>query len=615
MNPSLPRRARARSAAARLLAAGLVLAAAPRAHAAWTTYAGNAQHTALSTAATQPLQKIHWQTPVDLQPQYSGTVLYIYYGSPVVTDGNTVLFPVKLGVDDTFHVEARAALDGSLKWQLDIDYTLPTHNWTPSVGLTITPGGRLYFPGAGGTLLWTDALDTPGTHTATRVAFFGGAAYAANTAVFNSSLHVCTPLTSDAHGTVYFGVRAQSGNPLTIDSGIASVDVNANGHYVSAFTATGGRSTQVGMNCAPALSADESTLYIGTRGNSSSPGYLLALATADLGTRRLARLVDPVSGAASLVPNDGTSSPMVGPDGRVFYGVLEDPFGSNSVRGWLLQLDSTFVSSGAPGAFGWDDTPSLVPAAAVPGYSGASPYLLMTKYNFYAGAGSGDGLNKIAVLDPNDSQPDPHSPAAVMKEVLTILGPTPDMDARPAFPDAVREWCINSAVVDSFTHSVLAGSEDGVLYRWNLATNTLSEAVVLTPGIGEAYTPTVAGPDGQVYAINNATLFAVGQENGAVAHGNGLGGALALAPARPNPFVASTTLRFTLAQAGRVSLDVLDLAGQRVASLYDGAADAGAHSVRWDGRDASGARRAAGMYFVRLSTGGQRVTRKLLLVR
>jgi hypothetical protein len=33
---------------------------------------------------------------------------------------------------------------------------------------------------------------------------------------------------------------------------------------------------------------------------------------------------------------------------------------------------------------------------------------------------------------------------------------------------------------------------------------------VLTPGIGEAYTPTLVGPDGTVYAINDATLFAVG---------------------------------------------------------------------------------------------------------
>jgi len=119
----------------------LALVAAPSARAAWTTYGGNARHTALSTVATQPLQQIHWQTPVDLKPHYFGNDLLIHYGSPLVTGGNTVLVPVKLGEDDTFRVEARAALDGSLKWQLDTDYTLPPHNWTPSVGLVITPAG------------------------------------------------------------------------------------------------------------------------------------------------------------------------------------------------------------------------------------------------------------------------------------------------------------------------------------------------------------------------------------------------------------------------------------------------------------------------------------------
>jgi hypothetical protein len=51
----------------------------------------------------------------------------------------------------------------------------------------------------------------------------------------------------------------------------------------------------------------------------------------------------------------------------------------------MLQFDAALNPSGVPGAFGWDHTPSIVPGPPVPDYSGSSPYLLMTKYNFYAG--------------------------------------------------------------------------------------------------------------------------------------------------------------------------------------------------------------------------------------
>jgi hypothetical protein len=58
---------------------------------------------------------------------------------------------------------------------------------------------------------------------------------------------------------------------------------------------------------------------------------------------------------------------------------------------------------------------------------------------------------------------------------------------------------------------VLVNSEDGMLYRWSLVSNTFTEKIRLGNEIGEAYTPTVIGPDGAVYAINNAVLYAIGQ--------------------------------------------------------------------------------------------------------
>ena len=197
---------------------------------------------------------------------------------------------------------------------------------------------------------------------------------------------------------------------------------------------------------------------------------LLALDSTTLATRAAVALIDPNSLTPANVDDDGTSSPSIGPDGRVFYGVLEAQFGTHNGRGWLLQFDAPLKPAGVPGSFGWDIAPSVIPATMVPSYSGTSPYLLALKYNNYVDVGTGDGLNRLAVLDPRASQADRIVPAVtVMREVITILGPTLDGTSTTAR----REWCINTMAADPARNSILANNEDGVLYRWDLATNTL----------------------------------------------------------------------------------------------------------------------------------------------
>jgi hypothetical protein len=176
----------------------------------------------------------------------------------------------------------------------------------------------------------------------------------------------------------------------------------------------------------------------------------------------------------------------------------------------MLHFDSTLSVTKIPGSFGWDDTASVVRASAVPAYTGASSYLILTKYNDYAGAGTGSGVNKVAILDPSAGMPDEYAatPVTVMKEVLAVTGPTGNPSA--GFPNAVREWCINTAAIDPQTKSALVNSEDGFIYRWDFTTNTLRQSLRLTSGRGEAYTPTLIGSDGTVYAINDSILFAIG---------------------------------------------------------------------------------------------------------
>jgi hypothetical protein len=483
---------------------------APAQIAAWT-YGHDAQHSGISTTVANSLGAISWQTPVDLNPQYSGNDLFIHYGSPVITTGNTVIVPVKTGASGGYQVEARSGTNGALLWTQPTNYAfgpLPSGTWTPSYGPTIA-GSRLYYPDAGGSVLYRTNLDTPGVVTPTRVSVLPN--YTGNQSTYDANIFINTPITSDAAGNVFFGFNVT--NPSAVgglQSGIARIDPTGNVTTVAAATAAGDSNIQkVVQNCAPAVSPDGSTVYVTVR-DGNNKGYLLALNSTTLATTGQVNLMDVknTSNRANLI-DSGTASPTVGPNGDVYIGVLESPFSTS--HGWLLHYNAALTVAKPAGAFGWDDTASIVPRSMVPQYTQAmstSPYLIMTKYNNYAGTG-GDGVNKLAILDPYLTHVDPASGATVMNEVETIAGVTPDPEYDATLPNAVREWCINAAAIDPFTDSVIANSEDGRLYRWDLATNTFAESITLTTATGEAYTPTLIGPDGTVYAINNAQLFAV----------------------------------------------------------------------------------------------------------
>jgi PKD repeat protein len=85
----------------------------------------------------------------------------------------------------------------------------------------------------------------------------------------------------------------------------------------------------------------------------------------------------------------------------------------------------------------------------------------------------------------------------------------------------------------------------------------------------------------------------------------GLG--VSLAPNRPNPFEATTTISFTLAGESHVALEIFDVTGRRVATLLDETRAAGTHSVQFDARSV-----APGIYFYRLVAGGVVEQRKMV---
>jgi outer membrane protein assembly factor BamB len=474
---------------------------------AWPTHSHDVQHTGVSAVASQPLSKIHWEAPVDLAVP-SGEI-FIHYGSPVVTAANTVIVPVKIGAQ-SFRVIARNGATGQILWKHPTTYQAPFANFLPGMGSTLS-GNRLLIPDSGGRVIVRRSPNLA-TGTFSELFFYGQSNFHADPTAYTQNVFINTPLTADAHGNLFFGFLATGPTPIGLESGLARISADGTGTWASAtFLAEDPFITEVSMSCAPALSQDGSIVYVAVSSGDFGFGYLLALDSKTLAVINRVRLTDPASGFDATMTDESSASPAVGPDGDVYYGVLENPFPDHNDRGWLLHFNRDLSVEKIPGSFGWDDTPSIVDASLVASYRGTSTYLLMSKYNNYAGINTGDGHNRVAILDPNAAENDPVIPTTeVMQEVITQLGVTPDPNF-PTFPGAVREWCINTAAVDPFTKSVIVNSEDGNLYRWDLTRNTLSETIKLSGGIGEAYTPTIIGADGTVYAINDAVLHAIGK--------------------------------------------------------------------------------------------------------
>jgi hypothetical protein len=73
-----------------------------------------------------------------------------------------------------------------------------------------------------------------------------------------------------------------------------------------------------------------------------------------------------------------------------------------------------------------------------------------------------------------------------------------------------------------------------------------------------------------------------------------------LAPAVPNPTPGAVAIAFSLPRTEWVRLVVVDISGRIVRTLESGELESGPHRVTWDGRDQSGDRVRAGVYFCRL---------------
>ena len=149
---------------------------------------------------------------------------------------------------------------------------------------------------------------------------------------------------------------------------------------------------------------------------------------------------------------------------------------------------------------------------------------------------------------------------------------------------------------------VAIADEPWVLYE-GIGTN----GPVAVADMREASSHAVPGDATVLLTIAVGTVSAAGDA--------GVPTAFALAGNYPNPFNPMTTIRFDVPRTGRVTVDVYDVRGQRIARLVDGEVAPGRHTVVWDGRDRHGRTVSSGVYFYEVRQGADVEIGKMALVR
>lgn len=274
------------------------------------------------------------------------------------------------------------------------------------------------------------------------------------------------------------------------------------------------------INAVPAVAPDGTIYTVSRAHNNGSYGYLVAVRP-DLSPAWKASLRGLVAdGCGVLLPKDdvlnhcrssapdgvdpgtndlpagnvsdqGTSSPVVLPDGSVLLGTQN---AYNYGRGHLFRFGGAgdLLSSYD---FGWDITP------AVREHDGTWSVLIKDNhYNTNEDVAFYDVTSLDATLTPEWSFRATNTQSCARDGAGGVV-------CFDDHPDGF-EWCVNQPVVDA-EGTVYLNSEDGNLYAFAPDGHELAH-IFLDTALGAAYTPVSMGPDGVIYAQNNGKLFAVG---------------------------------------------------------------------------------------------------------
>lgn len=231
-------------------------------------------------------------------------------------------------------------------------------------------------------------------------------------------------------------------------------------------------------------------------------------------------------------------------------------------------------------------------------------------------AGEGIGTQKLALsnrplLSDQDGSTSIHTTAAFIQANASSTAPITQTNFTEIFP---RPWQAFVRYLDAFTVDVVvvrsAGSDLETELsisldisdesKWTVDQNFISAGISFDDqSNGVTLMPEVRA--GFVRLKTAGNVSTPSEEKFA----------LALHPPTPNPFRSRTNLSFELPTPGHVQLDIFDVLGRHVETVYEGHQSPGLHTLTWHSR-----RLPAGVYFCRLVAGDKvRTIRMSLLQR
>lgn len=474
------------------LTAALLLVGGTARSEQWLQRFHDAQHTNFIGSVVDQMvtETFRYTFDPDQIPRGDGVYL-IHYTDPKIEADGSMLVPVIVRNGSVVVSNSVKKISGGTEaWTFDSDFLRqPGGSWEPIFDFAVDPTGTIVYVAGRYGCVWllnesdgtlinrkcaTDPVDPTG-----------------------QNIWDVSPFTIDGNGNVFWTIRSSSS---LIRSSLVKLDASGNITTSDIENLSPGANQIAANNASPAVSADNSTLYLATARNGGSGAHLIALDLNDptLTTVLWDTALNAAFGCPAPILNEsGTSSPVALPDGGAAIGGWA---GSPVSEGSYYSLDSGGTARGCY-RFGWDDTMGQI---ALNGTN-----YLVGKHNHYTpGTQCNNGIDppraspcyEIVVLN-----------STTMEKLWSYISDEVDGRGVP------YEWCIDAPTLykrsgpDGDIGYVVAPSEGGNMYNLKLFSNPPEFTRIRVGGPqNAAYVPTVS-IGGNAYTINHGQVVGVGE--------------------------------------------------------------------------------------------------------